>query len=52
MEGAWAITNLAAGSQAVTSAVLSVAPILIAHLGGGWGFSVAEQCAWALGEDG
>lgn len=29
--------------------MLGAAPILIAHLGGGSGLPVAEQCAWALG---
>lgn len=33
----------------VVRAVLPAAPLLIAHLGGGSGLAVAEQCAWALG---
>ncbi|KAH7624774.1 hypothetical protein Ndes2526B_g00143 [Nannochloris sp. 'desiccata'] len=48
-EAAWALTNLAVGEPAVVKAVVPAAPILIAHLGGGSGLAVAEQCAWALG---
>jgi len=46
-EAAWALTNLAVGEPGVVKEVVSAAPILIAHLGGG--LAVAEQCAWALG---
>ena len=46
-EAAWALTNLAVGEP---GAVVSAAPILIAHLdSGSCGLAVAEQCAWALG---
>ncbi len=40
------------GEFETVKAVLSAAPILIAYLGGGSGLPVAEQCAWALGEQG
>jgi hypothetical protein len=48
-EAAWALTNLAVGEPEVVKAVVPAAPLLIAHLGGGSGLAVTEQCAWALG---
>ena len=48
-EAAWALTNLAVGEPEVVKAVVPAAPVLIAHLSGGSGLAVAEQCAWALG---
>ena len=60
LEAAWAITNLAVGEPPVVAALLPAAPLLIAHVDGGSSdgsngsgnintLSVAEQCAWALG---
>lgn len=51
LEAAWAITNLAAGQHDVVKTVLVSAPALIAHLSGWLGNAVADQCAWALGDD-
>lgn len=51
LEVAWAITNLAAGQHDIVKTVLLSAPALIAHLSGWLGLPVAEQCAWALGEN-
>lgn len=48
-EASWAITNLAVGDTDIVKAVVPLAPILIAHIGGESGLSIAEQCAWALG---
>ena len=51
LEVAWAITNLAAGQYDMVNTVLTSAPALIAHLSGRLGLPVAEQCAWALGNE-
>jgi importin subunit alpha-1 len=48
-EASWALTNLAVGDTDIVKAVVPLAPILIAHVGGESGLSIAEQCAWALG---
>ncbi|KAJ4704852.1 Importin subunit alpha [Melia azedarach] len=49
LEAAWCLTNIAAGKQEETKALLPALPLLIAHLGEKSSLPVAEQCAWALG---
>ncbi|GLT55780.1 hypothetical protein SLA2020_288720 [Shorea laevis] len=49
LEAAWCLTNIAAGKPDETEALLPALPLLIAHLGENSSLSVAEQCAWALG---
>ncbi|KAL5807254.1 hypothetical protein ACOSQ3_030139 [Xanthoceras sorbifolium] len=49
LEAAWCLTNIAAGKQEETKALLPALPLLIAHLGEKSSSPVAEQCAWALG---
>ncbi|KAL5546206.1 hypothetical protein UlMin_005893 [Ulmus minor] len=49
LEGAWCLTNIAAGKPEETKALLPALPWLIAHLGEKSSLPVAEQCAWALG---
>lgn len=49
LEAAWCLTNIAAGQPDETKALLPALPLLIAHLGEKSSLSVAEQCAWALG---
>ncbi|KAL4605351.1 hypothetical protein ACB092_09G022300 [Castanea dentata] len=49
LEAAWCLTNIAAGKPEETEALLPALPLLIAHLGEKSSLSVAEQCAWALG---
>ncbi|KAI9153348.1 hypothetical protein LWI28_009948 [Acer negundo] len=49
LEAAWCLTNIAAGKQEETKALLPALPLLIAHLGEKSYLPVAEQCAWALG---
>ncbi|GKD54134.1 importin subunit alpha-9-like protein, partial [Tanacetum coccineum] len=49
LEAAWCLTNIAAGKPEETRALLPTLPLLIAHLGEKSSLSVAEQCAWALG---
>ncbi|XP_062167468.1 importin subunit alpha-9 [Alnus glutinosa] len=49
LEAAWCLTNIAAGKPEETEALLPSLPLLIAHLGEKSSLSVAEQCAWALG---
>ncbi|PWA39589.1 importin subunit alpha [Artemisia annua] len=48
LEAAWCLTNIAAGKPEETKALLPTLPLLIAHLEKS-SLSVAEQCAWALG---
>lgn len=49
LEAAWCLTNIAAGKPEETKALVPTLPLLIAHLGDKSSLSVAEQCAWALG---
>ncbi|KAK9756289.1 hypothetical protein RND81_01G087200 [Saponaria officinalis] len=49
LEAAWCLTNIAAGLPEETKSLLPALPLLIAHLGEKSSLSVAEQCAWALG---
>ncbi|RAL45221.1 hypothetical protein DM860_014631 [Cuscuta australis] len=49
LEAAWCLTNIAAGRAEETKALLPALPWLIAHLGEKSSLTVAEQCAWALG---
>lgn len=49
LEAAWCLTNIAAGKPEETEALLPALPLLIAHLGEKSSLSVAEQCAWAIG---
>ncbi|KAL9239284.1 hypothetical protein vseg_013622 [Gypsophila vaccaria] len=49
LEAAWCLTNIAAGLPEETESLLPALPLLIAHLGEKSSLSVAEQCAWALG---
>ncbi|CAH9127040.1 unnamed protein product [Cuscuta epithymum] len=49
LEAAWCLTNIAAGRPDETKALLPALPLLIAHLGEKSSLTVAEQCAWALG---
>ncbi|EXC16258.1 Importin subunit alpha-2 [Morus notabilis] len=49
LEAAWCLTNIAAGKPEETKALLPALPLLILHLGEKSSLSVAEQCAWALG---
>lgn len=48
-QAAWALTNLAVGDSEVVQALMPAAPILIAYVGGDNGLTMAEQCAWAIG---
>ncbi|KAH9619338.1 hypothetical protein KSS87_003805 [Heliosperma pusillum] len=49
LEAAWCLTNIAAGQPEETKSLLPALPLLVAHLGEKSSLSVAEQCAWALG---
>ncbi|KAL2623521.1 hypothetical protein R1flu_003726 [Riccia fluitans] len=49
LEAAWSLTNIASGEHELTRAVLPALPMLISHLGDKSAATVAEQCAWAIG---
>lgn len=49
-ESCWTLSNLAALDHACGRQVLDAAPVLIALLSAGFGYALAEQSAWALGE--
>jgi hypothetical protein len=49
LKAAWLACNIAGTSAPAAEAVLVLAPLLIAHLGGAYGPELVLQCAWALG---
>lgn len=49
LKASWIACNIAGGSEAGARSALPVAPLLIAHLGGGYGADLVVQCAWTLG---
>ena len=48
LKASWITCNVAAASHSLSSKLLPLGPLLIAHLGCGYGIDLAMHCAWTL----